>query len=137
MTRLYELLEKCCGTFCGFYYRCTDIECAVDLLRDGRRCIIACDTTLCCYLTLGFDTFVCCTLNILPEMIKEIYDCMCNGKLHEARDCQWKLVRRCKEICVKDTCDWIECMKREFNKIHTNFAVGGLRKPLCTLYKRF
>lgn len=137
MVRFCDLIEKYCGTFCGIYYRHTDIECAVDLLRDGRKVIIGCDTTLCCWLTVGFDTFCCITLNICPEFVKEIYDCMCHCKVNEARECQWKLIRRCKDICVKDTCDWVDCFKKEFNKIHTTMTVGGLRKPICTLFKKF
>lgn len=136
MVRFCDMVEKCCTTFCGIYYRCTDMEVACDLLRDGRTCLIGCDTTLCCWMTLGFDTFVCITCNIIPDCMKEIYDCMCNNKLREARDCQWKVIRRCKDICVKETCDWIDCMKREFNRVHTTMTIGGLRKPICTLYKK-
>lgn len=137
MERFCDMVEKCCNNFCGIIWRDTDIECATSLLRDGRKIIVCCDTTMCAWMTIGFDTLICITLNIVPDLVKEIHDCMCRDKVTEARDYQWKLIRRCKEICVEDTCDWIECMKREFNKVHTTFNVGGLRKPICTHYKRY
>lgn len=129
------MLEKHCGTFCGIIYRCTDVEVAVDLLRDKHKVIVACDRALSGYMALGFDTFVCCTLNVVPQWITEIYDEMSHHKLYEARACQSKLTRRCKEIRNGDTCGWIDTMKHEFNQINQTIACGDVRMPQCT-YKK-
>lgn len=134
MARFYDLMEKCCPTFCGMKYTCGDMVTAVKCMKKDRNIILGADTIFCGALTLGFDAAILTTLNICPEIIVECYDHHCHGRLREAQECQRKLTCRVDEITCREACDWVESMKLEFNKVNSSICCGPHRKP--TILKR-
>lgn len=135
--RFCEMIERTCHTFCGVFYECCDLGVACELMTNTRNIVLCCDTIITSCLALGCDAICCITFNVFPDCVKECWDLMTHGKLREACDKQFKLNQRIREICTKYTSDWVDCMKRECNKVCTSFKVGCLRKPICTYYKKW
>jgi len=131
LLRLYELLQRVVPNFNGVYYRHTNIEAATNLLKEGHNIILSTDTILVGVLALGFETISSITLNLYPEQVTEIYEYVLNGKLREARETNDKLYHRIKGVVAQQTFDWVELLRKEFNKL-TDFKVGGTRKPIIT-----
>lgn len=131
LLRMYELMKRDVPNFDGIYYRHTDIEVATNLLKEGHNIIVATDTCLLGVLALGFEAISSISSNLFAENVIEIYECVLNSKLREARELNDKLYRRIRDIVTPDTNDWIERMKIEFNK-KTDFKIGELRKPRIT-----
>lgn len=118
MIRFYDMMERSMTTFCGIKYTCDKLEKACDLLKEGRNILMCGDKCFLGCCALGFDAFCLTAINIWPEMICEIYDCMLNCKFREARDIYWKMMRRIKEITLKEKCDYTDKMRLEFNKTY-------------------
>ncbi|XP_031634410.1 N-acetylneuraminate lyase B-like [Contarinia nasturtii] len=131
LLRLYELLHSAIPNFDGIYYRHTNIEAATNLLKEGHNIILSTDTILVGVLTLGFETISSISLNLYPEHVTEIYEYVLNGKWREARETNDKLFHRIKGVVAQQTFDWVELLKREFNKM-ADFKVGETRKPTIT-----
>lgn len=138
MMRFGELIGKCCPNFCGFFYCDDKFEMAYDLCKNGYNLVICNDFLLTCFQSLGCNSFCSISLNIWPEQWKEMYNYMCNWKLHEAYEVQNKLWGCIKDACNNQmyTCDWIEVFKCKFNKL-ADFNVGGIRKPQCTWWPKW
>lgn len=132
MVRFYDLIEKEVPTFRGLKYTNGDMEIAVQLIKEGRNIMLGSDTILLGALHLGFDAAILTTLSICPEIIRDIYQNFLNSKSKEAREAQLKLNRRIKEITSKGTGEWVECMKNEFNRVHSLLNAGTMRKPTIT-----
>jgi len=131
LLRLYELLKRTVTNFDGIYYRATNIEIATQILKENYNIILATDTILVGVLSLGFEAISSISLNLFPENLLEIYDLVLNGKLREARELNDKLFLRIKDIVTKESFDWVELFKREFNK-RIDFKMGDVRKPRIT-----
>lgn len=129
MPRFYDLVEKQVPTFCGLKYTNGDMEVGVQLIKEGRNIMLGAETILWGALALGFDAAILTTLSICPELIREIYEHFLNNKREEGLQAQWKLNSRIKEILAKDTGEWVENMKNEFNRTNESFKVGPVRKP--------
>lgn len=129
MPRFYDLIELEVPTFRGMKFTCGDMEIGVQLIKEGRNIILGADTILWGALALGFDAAILTTLSICPELSREIYENYFNNKQVEGREAQWKLNRRIKEIMARDTGEWVENMKNEFNRMNAGFKVGPVRKP--------
>lgn len=128
MPRFYDLVEKEVPTFCGLKYTNGDMEIGVQLIKEGRNIMLGSETILWGAFALGFDAAILTTLSICPEIIREIYDNYLNNNQKEGRAAQWRLNDRIKEILSKDTGEWVENMKNEFNRV-SPFKVGPVRKP--------
>lgn len=128
LVRFCDLAEQHINTFCGIEYASGDLAEGVTLLKQGRNVLLGCDTILVAGLALGFDAAILTMLNIIPECVIDIYDCVCSHKLREAQEAQVKLNHRVWEITKCSQLDWIESMKTEFNKINTAFQCGPWRK---------
>lgn len=129
MPRFYDLVEKAVPTFHGMKYTCGDMEIGVQLIKDGRNIILGADTILWGALSLGFDAAILTTLSICPEEICNIYKHFINNNQQEGLKAQRMLNRRISDILAKDTGEWVENMKNEFNHVNACFKVGPVRKP--------
>lgn len=132
MPRFYDLIETELSTFCGMKYTNGDMEAGVQLIKDGRNIILGADTILWGALSLGFDAAILTTLSICPEMIVDIYQHFLNNNQIEGLKAQRTLNQRIKDIMSKDTGEWVENMKNEFNKTNASFKLGPVRKPTIT-----
>lgn len=135
LVRFCELAEQHINTFCGIEFAHGDLAEGVQILKKGRNVLLGSDTILVAGLTLGFDAAILTLLNIVPEFVVNIYDCVYNNKLREAQEAQIKLNQRVWEITNHGTLDWLETMKTEFNKINTVFQCGPWRKP--TFFEKY
>lgn len=115
--------------FCGIKYTNGDMEIGIQLLKEGRNILLGSDTILWGALSLGFDAAILTSLNICPEIIREIYDHWENNRSREGLATQLKLNQRVKEILSSGTGEWVECMKFEFNKVIGHLNAGPVRKP--------
>lgn len=129
MPRFYDLVEKEVPTFRGMKYTNGDMEIGVQLIKEGRNIILGADTILWGALALGFDAAILTTLSICPDIIRDIYQHFIKNNQKEGREAQLKLNNRIKEILSKDTGEWVENMKNEFNRVNSGFKVGPVRKP--------
>lgn len=129
MPRFYDLVEKEVPSFRGMKYTNGDMEIGVQLIKEGRNIMLGADTILWGALALGFDAAILTTLSICPELIRDIYEHFLKNNQKEGREAQWKLNNRIKEILSKDTGEWVENMKNEFNRVHSSLKVGTVRKP--------
>lgn len=129
MPRFYDLIEKEVPTFRGLKYTNGDMEIGIQLIKEGRNIMLGADTILWGALHLGFDAAILTTLSICPEAIREIYEHFLNNNQKEGLQAQQKLNQRIKDILSKDSGDWVENMKNEFNNLNASFKVGTVRKP--------
>lgn len=132
MARFYDLIEKEVPMFAGMKYTNGDMEVGVQLIKEGRNIILGADTILFGALAMGFDAAILTTLNICPDMVRDIYENYQKNNQKEGREAQLKLNRRIKEIVSKNTGEWVETMKNEFNQVNTTFKLGPVRKPTIT-----
>lgn len=135
MPRLCDLAERDIPNFNGIHYCHGDLDECCACLKDNRCVILGDDGILCGALAQNIETCCLTTLNHCPEIIKEIYDCVRNNKLHEAAIGQKKLCCRINECCRRGD-DFVLTMKKEFNKAHSSIHVGPSRKPHVNVINR-
>lgn len=128
LARFYDLAERHISSFCGIEYADGNLAEAVTVLKEGRNVLLGSDTVLVAGLSLGLDSAILTTLNICPEYVSDIYDSICNNKLHDAQEAQKKLNQRVWDITKMGKLDWNEAMKTEFNKVNPQFQCGPWRK---------
>lgn len=136
MPRFCDLADQHIPTFCGIKYTNGDLSTGAACLKEGRNIILGADTILSGALALGFDAAILTTLNICPEYSIECYQGIKNFKLREAQDAQIKLTRRVLEITSRNTGDWVETMKTEFNKVNSGLHCGPHRKPILHVIRK-
>lgn len=129
MARFYDLVEAEVATFHGLKYTNGDMELGIQLIKEGRNIMLGADTILIGALHLGFDAAILTTLSICPDAIRKIYEHYLNNNQKEALQAQRKLNEYIKDILSKDTGEWVENMKNEFNRVNASFKVGPVRKP--------
>ncbi|XP_055298413.1 N-acetylneuraminate lyase-like [Sitodiplosis mosellana] len=129
MPRFYDLIEKEVPTFHGLKYTNGNMELGIQLIKEGRNIMLGADTILWGALHLGFDAAILTTLNICPDTIREIYEHYLNNNQKEGLQVQRKLNQYIIDILSKDTGEWVENMKNEFNRVNASLKVGPVRKP--------
>lgn len=125
--RFLDLAEATVANFVGLKYTSGDLEIGAACLKPGRCVFLGADTLLAPALALGFDSSIMTTLNICPELSTGILQSIKAERLAGAADGQRQLTRRVNVILV--TGDWVEDMKREFNRVHPALSAGPTRKP--------
>lgn len=121
-------MERQVSTFRGLKYTNGDMEIGIQILKEGRNILLGADTILIGALSLGFDSAILTTLSICPEYSIEILKHCENGEYNAALGAQKKLNRRIKDILANGTGEWVESMKKEFNKLNLGFRAGLTRK---------
>lgn len=135
MPRFYDLVEKEVPTFHGLKYTNGDMELGIQLIKEGRNIMLGADTILWGALHLGFDAAILTTLSICPDQIREIYEHFLDNNQKEGLKAQRKLNDYIKDILSKDTGEWVENMKNEFNHVNASLKAGPVRKPTI-MYRR-
>lgn len=129
MWRLYDLAEKEIPNFGGIFYADGNLDRALMLWRKDRPLIMGMGNLMLGSYVMGIESFSMTMMNIMPDMILEMYENMRSGKMKEAMLLQEKITMRMHEIYRPDE-DMFMKMKMEFNKI---LKVGALRKPELTM----
>lgn len=128
MPRFCDLMEREIPSFRGLKYTNGDMEIGIQMLKEDRNILLGADTILIGALSLGFDSAILTTLSICPEYSIEILKHCENSDYNAALEAQKKLNLRIKEIMSNGTGEWVESMKKEFNKLNLGFKAGSTRK---------
>lgn len=102
-----------------------NLDFAMEMKKEGRNVIMGMGTIMLGTLTMGIDAISMTAMNVMPELIFELYDLMKKDKLHDAMVLQEKIFYKIREFWREDE-DMIKKMKMEFNKI---MKMGPIRKP--------
>lgn len=129
MWRLYELAEKEIDNFGGIFYADGNLDWAAETWKQDRNIIMAMGSVMFGTLSAGFNSISMTVMNIIPELIAELYDHVLNYRWKEAKTAQENIYRRVRDIWTHDE-DLIVKMKMEFNKVNTGFKMGPTRKPI-------
>ncbi|KAJ8952243.1 hypothetical protein NQ314_007575 [Rhamnusium bicolor] len=113
-------------TFHGIKYTSNDLDGGAAALRanDGKYALLA------AAFTLGFDSAIATTLNILPQYSVQILNAINDSNVEEARAIQNKLTAASSVITKNGA--WVPTMKVAMNLI-TPINVGLARPPLQNL----
>lgn len=136
MYRFMKLMEKETQMFAGLYYADDRID-RVSFLKEKLsdfHYIIGTGTSFMGYMAEGFDAISMTTMNLYPEMIKEMYDYMLNYKVNDAFLVKQKFIKRVVDLFRTDMhMDWLSMMKMEMDKI-VPLKMGKTRKPQTTKF---
>ncbi|KAL3287915.1 hypothetical protein HHI36_002371 [Cryptolaemus montrouzieri] len=133
MKHLMKAIVDVVPTFCGikFTSTCLDEGHSAHQVYDGNYPVfLGADNVLAGAFTLGFDSAIATTLNILPQLSIDILNAINISDLKKARDRQEKL-NTIIEIITQNG-DWVPTMKCAMNLL-TPINVGEVRNPLSNL----
>lgn len=129
MAEFMALAKKEISTFSGIKYTSGDLEKGLACLPHGQV-FLGADTILVGALALGFDSAICTTLNIIPELSIQAVEFMRGGEVERARDVQLKINEFVQSTLKSGGGDWVPSMKKAFNENIKNLPMGPTRKPL-------
>lgn len=105
------------------------MEMAVKLVKPNRNILIGSDIALICALSIGIDAAILTTLNIHPKIINTLYQQWIGGDHGKALTTQRQLNGLIDEILADGSGEWVESMKKEFNKMQpSGLQAGSTRK---------
>lgn len=129
MATFCDLAETKIPTFRGLKYTSGDMEMAVKLVKPNRNVLIGSDTALICALSIGIDAAILTTLNIHPQVIDAVYQQWTSGDHVKALATQRHLNGLIDGILDAGSGEWVESMKKAFNKMRpSGLSVGPTRK---------
>lgn len=85
------------------------------------------------------DAISMCAMNICPEMMKSMWDCMMNHKMDDAMMMHEKIMKRIWDMFRMDNdmhmnMDWMMMMRMEMDKMHPmGMKMGPMRRPQMTM----
>lgn len=133
MLRCMRMMEKEIQMFAGLYWAHDQID-HVMLLKEKMptyNYIIATGISMMGHMIQGFEAISMMSMNICPEMMKEMYDHMMHYRMREAMMVHGKMNKRIWDMMRLDTdMDCVMAMKMEMNKL---MGMGQLRKPKMTM----
>lgn len=132
------MVEKELPMFTGLFWADTNID-KVMFLKEKMPnflYIIGVGLSMMGFMSEGFDAISMTTMNLFPEMFKELYDFMLNYKMDQAMMVKKKLVKRILDMFRMDmNMDMMTVMKMEMDKMYPMMKMGPLRTPKMTMQK--
>lgn len=129
MSRLYDMAEKEVPNFGGIFYADGNLDRAMMMMRKDRMVIMGMMGMMLGTYMMGIESMSMTAMNIMPDMMMELYENMRNMKMKEAMLLQEKIMLRIREIYNPQE-DMFLKLKMEFDKI---LKVGPMRKPELTM----
>lgn len=128
-----DLAEKEIPSFQGIKYTSDDLDLLpVEAAHKGSRTVFIGSDIKCLEAhRRGFDSFIMTTLNMCPELSRQIHETHGIPALSDsAEKSQQTLTDFVQTTLEAGGGNWVASMKKEFNKWGLPFAVGIPRKPL-------
>lgn len=136
MFNFIKLMQKEVPTFTGLFWADDKIDKVVFLKEKLPEYlyIIAIGTSIMGFMVEGFDAFSLTALNLVPEMIKELYDNMLNQNLNQALIVKQKFIKNIYDLLQLNVgFDWMTVMKLQMEKINPIIKMGPVRKPKVSI----
>lgn len=136
MYRFITLMQKEVTTFTGLFYADDKIDKLVFLKEKLPEFlyIIGIGTSILGFMVEGFDSFSLTALNLVPQMIKELYDNMLNHNVNQALIVKQKFIKNIYDLLKVNTgLDFISVMKIQMERINPVIKMGPIRKPKVTV----
>lgn len=82
-------------------------------------------------MTLGFDSVIATSLNIVPQLSIDIVNAIKQSDVKKAKEVQDKLTNFCTKVTKNGS--WVSTMKSAMNLIVSDLNMGAVRAPLKQL----
>lgn len=141
MMKFMCMMEKECPMFAGMCYCCMD-SCSMDQMMMMRSMKPNMTHMMCCMMSMmggmmdGMEAMCMPMMNLCPEMMCQMYDCMMNNKMSDAMMMREKMMKCWMDWMNNPTYTQMSpmmMMKMEWNKMNPQMSMGPMRMPKMTM----